>query len=204
VVRGGASFLRRERLLRSIAGMVAVTNLLDAAWTSVLLPVWARETGHGPAVIGLVVGVMSACSVLSSLIAAAIAHRLPRRPVFLAGSLISGAPRFVVLACGAPLWLIVGVYAVSGFGSGFTNPILTAILFERTPPAMYGRVRTLTVAVAWSGIPFGGLVGAGLVALAGLSPALLVCGGAYLVTTTLPGLRKEWADMDREREAAAR
>jgi MFS family permease len=45
-LRGGAAFLRQERLLRSIAGMLAVTNLLDAACFAVLLPVWARDTGY--------------------------------------------------------------------------------------------------------------------------------------------------------------
>ena len=180
-------------------------NLLDAAWISLLLPVWARETGHGPAVIGLVVAVMSAASIVSSALAAAFAHRMPRRPRYLIGFLLGGAPRFVVLALGAPIWLVVAVYVVSGFSMGFINPIIGAIQFERAPREMYGRVRTLVVTVAWSGIPFGGLVGGGLVALLGLSPALLVAGGAYLITTTLPAFQKEWAEMDlRRRLGAAR
>ncbi|WP_216853001.1 MFS transporter [Phytoactinopolyspora halotolerans] len=203
-LRSGADFLRKERLLRSIAGMVAVTNLLDAAWGSILLPVWARESGQGPATIGLVVGVMSGFSALSSLAAAAIAHRLPRRPIYLVGFFIGGAPRFVVLALETPTWVVIGVYAVSGLGTGFLNPIIGAIQFERVPPEMYGRVRTMVVAVAWSGMPFGGVVGGGLIALAGLSPALLICGAVYLITTTLPGLQKEWSEMDRKRRRVTR
>lgn len=202
-LRGGAEFVRGERLLRSIVAMVAITNLLDAAWISVLLPVWARETGHGPAVIGLVVAAMSAASIVSSVLAAAFAHRMPRRPTYLIGFLLGGAPRFVVLALGAPIWLVVAVYVVSGFSMGFINPIIGAIQFERAPREMYGRVRTLVVAMAWSGIPFGGLVGGGLVALLGLSPALLVAGGAYLITTTLPAFQKEWAEMDLRRHLGA-
>jgi MFS family permease len=202
-LRGGAEFVRGERLLRSIVAMVAITNLLDAAWISVLLPVWARATGHGPAVIGLVVAVMSAASIMSSVLAAAFAHRMPRRPTYLIGFLLGGAPRFVVLALGAPIWLIVAVYVVSGFSMGFINPIIGAIQFERAPREMYGRVRTLVVAVAWSGIPFGGLVGGSLVALLGLSPALLVAGGAYLITTTLPAFQKEWAEVDLRRRLEA-
>jgi MFS family permease len=116
---------------------------------------------------------------------------------------LGGAPRFVVLALGAPIWLVIAVYVVSGLGMGFINPIIGAIQFERAPRAMYGRVRTLVVAVAWSGIPFGGLVGGGLVALLGLSPALLVAGAAYLVTTTLPAFQGEWAEMDRQRRLSA-
>jgi hypothetical protein len=53
--------------------------------------------------------------------------------------------------------------------------------------------------VAWSGIPFGGLIGGGLIALVGVAPAAVAAGTAYLVTTAAAGLRKEWADMDRRR-----
>jgi hypothetical protein len=76
-------------------------------------------------------------------------------------------------------------------------------MFERTPQAMFGRVRTIVGAVAWAGMPFGGLLGGGFVALAGLVPALLACGALYLVATTLPGLRPEWKDMDRARHGDA-
>jgi MFS family permease len=201
-LRAGASFVRREPLLRSIVGMVAVTNLLDAAWSSVFLPVWARDSGQGPAVIGLVVGVMSASAILSSALSAAVAHRMPRRPTYILGFLVGGAPRFLVLALGAPTPVVIAVYIAAGFGMGFINPIIGAIQFERTPPEMYGRIRTISVAVAWSGIPFGSLIGGAFVSLAGLPPALLVAGVIYLITTTLPGLQKEWAEMDRERRLA--
>lgn len=76
-LRAGANFLRRDRLLRAITGMLAVTNLLDIAMYSVLLPVWALAAGHGPAVVGLLVAVMSGASIGGSLLAAAIARRCP-------------------------------------------------------------------------------------------------------------------------------
>jgi MFS family permease len=196
---GAAAFFWQERLLRSIAGMLAVTNLLDAACFAVLLPVWARDTGYGPAAIGLLAAVMGACAALSSLLSAASAHRLPRRPVYLFGFLIAGAPRFIVLALAVPLWEVVAVYSASGLGAGFLNPILGAVMFERAPRAMFGRVRTLLAAIASSGLPFGGLLGGGLVAVAGLAPALFVCGAFYFAATTLPGFRKEWDEMDRSR-----
>lgn len=202
-LRGGAAFLRRERLLRSIAGMVAVANLLDGAWTAVLLPVWVRASGHGPELVGLLLSVLFGCSAAASLLAAVIAHRLPRRTVFLVGFLFAGAPRFVTLALGAPLWVTLAVFAVSGFGSGFVNPIIGAVEFERVPRQLYGRVQTLMAAIAWSGMPFGGVVGGALVAIAGPGPALVAFGAVYLVATTLPGLRKEWGEMDRDRRRFA-
>lgn len=198
-LHAGFVFLWRDRLLRSISGMVGVTNLLDAAFQSVLLPVWAYETGRGPAAIGLLAAVQGGFAVGGSLIAAGLAERLPRRITYLLGFLVAGAPRFVVLALEAPLWLTIPVFAVGGFGAGFINPILGAVIFERIPRELLGRVSSLTTALAWAGIPFGGLAGGALVGLAGMAPAMLVCGGIYLVTTTLPGLQREWSEMDRAR-----
>ncbi|MFF2146458.1 MFS transporter [Kitasatospora sp. NPDC058190] len=197
--REGFAFLRSEPLLLAVIVMVGITNLLDAGFTTVLVPVWARESGNGPAAIGLTAGVMGATAVVGSLIAAAVASRLPRRTVFFAGFLLSGAPRFLVLALGAPMWVVVTVFAVGGFGSGFLNPILGAVLFERVPRHLLGRVHALGDSLAWAGIPLGGLLAGGAVALVGLIPSLLTAGVLYFATTTLTGLRPEWREMDRLR-----
>jgi MFS family permease len=194
-LRAGAEFLRGERLLRSIAGMVAATNLLDQAFIAVLLPVWARASGHGADTVGLVISVFGATSIVSALVAARYGDRLPRRPVYLAGFLIGGIPRFAVLALGVPLWTVLATFAAGGLGSGFVNPIIGAVQYERIPARLLGRVRTMTTALAWSGIPFGGLFGAAAIGVAGLSGALWILGGLYLVAIVLPGLRPEWSQM---------
>jgi MFS family permease len=194
-LREGAAFLRSERLLRAIAGMVAATNLLDQAFIAVLLPVWARASGHGAGAVGLVVSVFGATSIVSALAAARYGNRLPRRPVYLTGFVIGGVPRFVVLALGVPLWAVLATCAVGGLASGFVNPIIGAVNYERIPARMLGRVRTLTTALAWSGIPFGGLFGAAAIAVAGLTGAFWVLGALYLVSIVAPGLRPEWSQM---------
>ncbi|MFE6053801.1 MFS transporter [Kitasatospora sp. NPDC056446] len=197
--REGFAFLRSEPLLLTVIVMVGITNLLDAAFVTVLVPVWARESGNGPAAIGLTAGTMGATAVVGSLIAAAVASRLPRRTVFFVGFLLCGAPRFLVLALGAPMWAVLTVFAIGGFGSGFLNPILGAVLFERVPRHLLGRVHALGDSLAWAGIPLGGLVAGASVALIGLIPSLLVAGALYFATTTLAGLRPEWREMDRHR-----
>ncbi|MFE2978269.1 MFS transporter [Streptomyces sp. NPDC059258] len=196
----GFTFLRGEPLLLAVIVMVGITNLLDAALTSLMVPVWAEESGNGPAAIGLVSTALGAAAVGGSLIAAMAAHRLPRRAVFLVGFLLAGAPRFLVLALDAPLAVVLAVFAVSGFGAGFINPVLGAVLVERVPRRMLGRVNALGDSLAWSGIPLGGLLAGAAVTAAGLTPVLLVCGAAYFLTTTLAGLRPEWRAMDRPRE----
>ncbi|MFD1662344.1 MFS transporter [Streptomyces caeni] len=195
----GFTFLRGEPLLLSVIIMCGITNLLDAAIASVLVPVWARESGSGPSAIGLMGSVMGAAAVGGSLIAAVVAHRLRRRVVVLTGFLLAGAPRFLILAFDAPLGAILAVFAVSGFGAGFVNPVLGAVLVERVPRRMLGRVNALGDSLAWAGIPLGGLLAGAAVTAVGLVPVLLACGTAYFLTTNLAGLRPEWRDIDRTR-----
>ncbi|MFJ4093263.1 MFS transporter [Kitasatospora sp. NPDC089913] len=200
--REGFTFLRGEPLLLTVIVTVAVTNLLDAAFLSVLVPVWAQESGGGPAAIGLTGSAWGIAAVAGSLIAAVVAHRLPRRTVFFVGFLLVGAPRFLVLTMDAPMALVVVVFAVSGFGGGFLNPILGAVQLERVPRHLLGRVNALGDSLAWAGIPVGGLLAGAAVSMVGLIPVLLTCGGLYIATTTLSGLRPEWREMDRKRGRA--
>jgi MFS family permease len=188
----GARFLRHDSLLSSIVVMFAATNMLDQAFTSVLLPVWARASGHGSTVVGLVISVFALTSIVAALTAAAIGDRLPRRPTYLIGYIIGGVPRFVAMALGLSLPAVVAVFAIGGLGSGFINPVLSAVTYHRVPAALLGRIRTLLDALGWIGIPFGGLVGAALIALVGLPVTLWITAGCYLGAIILPGLRQEW------------
>ncbi|MER5491975.1 MFS transporter [Streptomyces sp. NPDC002490] len=199
----GYAFLRGDRLLLALSAMIGVTNLLATGFLTVLLPVWALASGHGPATVGLLGTVGGAASVAAGLVAAGIAHRLPRRAVFFTGFLCAGAPRFLVLAAGAPMWLVVAVFVLDGFGSGFLNPILGALRYERVPRPLLGRVSALVHALAWAGIPFGGLLAGAAVGAVGLAPALVAGGALYFLTTTLTGLRPEWRAMDGPRRSGA-
>ncbi|MER6003522.1 MFS transporter [Nonomuraea angiospora] len=195
----GFAFLRGEPLLLAVIVMIAATNLLDAAWSQVLAPVWAMESGHGPAVLGLSVSVLGLASVGGSLVAAAVAHRMRRRPVFFVAFLLGGPPKFLMFAVDMPVWGLVAAFVVIGFSGGFLNPILSAISYERVPRHLLGRVGALQGAVMWAGIPLGGLLGGAAVTAAGLAPVLLACGIAYALVTSLTGLRPEWREMDRLR-----
>lgn len=198
-LRRGASFLRQDRVLRAITGMLIATNLLDQAFMAVLLPVWARESGHGADTVGLVISVFAATSILAALIAAALGDRLPRRTVYMVGFVIGGVPRFLAMALSLPLWAVLAVFAIGGLGSGFINPIIGAVTYERIPDQLLGRVRTLCNALNWAGIPLGGPFAAALLAVSGLTGALLVVGCCYLVAIVVPGLRPEWSQMRRAR-----
>jgi MFS family permease len=195
-LRSGWDHMRRDPILMGIGVMVAVTNLLDAAWSAVLLPVWAKDGGHGVEAVGIIGATFGGAAILGSVVAAAYGARLPRYQVYVVAFLLAGVPRFVALALDWP-WLVILVVAVAGgFAAGFLNPLLGAVLFERIPVELMGRVTSMNLAMSWCLIPFGGLLGGVLVAGLGVSPALLVVGGAYFLTTMVPAVRPRWRELD--------
>ncbi|WP_174530894.1 MFS transporter, partial [Micromonospora maritima] len=103
----GLRFLVREPLLRAMVLLVLVTNLFDAAKTSVLLPVVADRELGGPAAFGLLVGTMGGGALVGSLVFSAIGHRLPRRATFVTAYALCGAPPMWALAAAPPLPVVV-------------------------------------------------------------------------------------------------
>ncbi|EGX58015.1 major facilitator superfamily permease [Streptomyces zinciresistens K42] len=195
-LRAGLQFLRQDRLLRSIAVMLSVTNLIDAAYGSLLIPVWAKETGGGPAAIGALGSVFGIAAVAGSALATALAHRLRRRPTYVIAFLLAGPPRFLVMAFDLPLWTVLAVAVVDGLAIGFVNPILNAVMMERIPRPLLGRVSALTDSVGSAGVPLGPILAGFLVTLAGLGPVLVGCAALYLASTVLPALRPHWRELD--------
>ncbi|MEU4454420.1 MFS transporter [Nocardioides sp. NPDC023903] len=198
----GWHFLRSDRVLLGIAFMVALTNLIDLAWSSVLMPVWGQQHA-GPETIGLLFATFSGFSAAGSAVAAALGNRMRRYPTYLVCFLIAGIPRFLVIAFGAPLWVVFVVFAIGGTSSGFINPILGAIQFERIPAHVLGRVMSLISAFAWGLMPLGGLLGGSLVSAFGLTTALVACGIAYFVVTMFPAIDPTWKQIERRPEEAA-
>ncbi len=196
-LREGWTFLRHDRILLGIAVMVALTNLLDLAFVAVLLPVWAAMTTGSAATVGLVLATFGAAAAVGSICAAAWADRLPRYRTYLIAFLVCGAPRFVVFALDVSIWPVLAVCVASGFASGFLNPILGAVIYERIPEPLMGRVTSLSTAMCFALMPFGGLLGGLLVAGVGLSTALLLTGAAYFLVTMLPAVDPRWREIDR-------
>jgi MFS family permease len=90
------------------------------------------------------------------------------------------------------------VWLLSGLGQGVLNPIIWAIIFERIPTHLLGRVQSLITSLAWAGIPPGPPIAGALIGIVGLSPALVLFGLVYLVVTVLSSLQREWSEMDRD------
>ncbi|MEU8813802.1 MFS transporter [Actinoplanes sp. NPDC048796] len=182
----GFAFLRRDKLFALIVGVLFFTNLADQAYSIVFVPVWVRESGAGPAVLGLLGGVFGLGAVVGSLLYAALATRLPRVPTFAVCFLLAGSPRFFALAATGRLWPVLAIAFGAGLAVAAVNPILMALGYERVPAHLRGRVLGLAVAIGFAGVPLGGLLGGLAVDHAGPRPALLLAGGLYLAVSLVP------------------
>jgi len=79
-LREGIAFVRRDRLMLGIMLMLFLTNLLDQAYGSVFVPVWAKEFFGSPIGLGLASGAFAAGAVTGNLAYTVLAPRLPRFP----------------------------------------------------------------------------------------------------------------------------
>jgi MFS family permease len=198
-LREGFAFLRRDRLLVAIAAMVLVTNLLDQAYSVVLVPVWVRDELGSPLGLGLIGGVFGIGAVAGSALFAWLGPRLPRRRSFAWGFLVAGAPRFVVLALALTLPPMLTVSLVAGLGVGAINPALSSTEYERVPQHLQARVLGALGALAWAGIPLGGLIGGFAVSALGLTATAVLLGSVYLLATLSPFAFRVWQEMDHPR-----
>lgn len=195
-LRSGLRFVRTDRLVAGMTAMVMVTNLLDAAYSSVLVPVYARDVLHSSVALGLIGGVFGGAALAGTLIYGGVGPRLPRWPVFTAAFLVVGAPRFFLLGAQPPLAVVLTGCAVTGLACGAINPVMTAVYFQRVPDRMQSRVFGTTSAGVMLGMPIGA-VGSGLaIDLLGLRATLIATGVLYLVTTLAPLLFPVWRQVD--------
>lgn len=198
----GWSALRADPVLVGLVVMIAFTNLFDQAYATLLLPVWVRNSGLDVSWVGILLAVFSGAAIAGASLAAAVAERLPRLTIYIVGFICAGPVAHITLALNAPLMAIIPIFLLSGFAAGFLNPIIGAILFERIPAALVGRVIALVGALAWALIPFGGLYAGVLVQTIGVYAALGITGIFYMVATLAPALIPSFRQMNRTPAAA--
>lgn len=169
-----------------LALIPAITNMIDIAWTDVLAPAWVISQHHGSQTLGLLFAALTFPAIISSLLATILASRLPRFPVFIVGYLLAGAPRYIAMAMNAPMNVVLMTMVIGGIGSGFLNPILGAVLYERMPEQSRGKIISLTGALTWGLMPIGSLMGGFMSHLIGLQSTLAILGVIYFLVTMTP------------------
>ena len=197
-LREGLAILLGDRLLTLLTWTISVTNLLDAALASVVVPIFVRRTyGEGAsAELGLVFGAFGAGSLLGSLAFGMVGPRLPRRATYLVAfngvALLTCA--FAVLP---PLGALLAIRFAAGLLAAPINPLLMTTFQDRIAPEARGRVYGLLTAGVLAGSPVGVLVAGTAVDGLGLRPVLAAIGIAYVTCTLVMALHPASAGLRR-------
>lgn len=173
----GFVFIWRSSLFSSLIGLTFFNTLFGMAYIT-LLPIFAdRHLGVGSGGYGLLQAASGIGAVLGTLTLAAVAHRLRRGRALLVGGSGFGLG-LMVFSQSPSLPVALVVIALAGFSNTFYQTLVMAILQERVPNALRGRVLGI-YGLCWNLIPLGGVLAAALAALADARFAVLV-GGALV------------------------
>jgi MFS family permease len=169
----GLRFLRRDRLLWTLAITLAISNCLGAPLYAVILPVYARDISGSPADLGFMVAAFGAGSLGGAFLFGLLGHRLPRRTTWIAAYMLLPL-EFWVLAFAPPVPVVAGTLAFIGLIGGGVNPLLVTVRHERIPADLRGRVFSTFSAMASGVQPLGAVLGGAAIEGLGLQMTVIV------------------------------
>jgi MFS family permease len=179
----GVRFLRADPVLRAVIVLFLAVNMLENALIAVLLPAYAQSSGIGARALGLPVAALGAGALAGVLAWGALAPKYGLRRTLGWSLLLSGPPKYVVLAAGAPLSVVVLVFFVSSIAAGPINPVLSVLQLRRIPPVLRGRVLGAAMSGVVASIPAAVLVAGALAEAAGVAAALTAGAACYGLVT---------------------
>jgi len=154
---GGIAYFGRDKLLVRLNVMLAVLGFLMAPMNGVVLPLWAKQAGSGPQIIGILTAVAACVGLVGSFVAIHITEKVRPALIFAGGYLLL-VPQLLVMALGAPLWGVMMAWVVAGFAGAFPPPVMERITYHRPTPEFRSRVRALGSSSVYLGNAVGNLV----------------------------------------------
>lgn len=154
-IAAGLRFIRHDPLLLALAVGLGVANFFGLnPLFAVMLPVYASRNFGSAAALGALITGQGLGALLGAIVFGAIGHRLPRRPIWMAGFLV-GPLRLWTMVLSPPLPVLAAVLLLGGIVSGAFNPLLNTIRHERVPVALRGRIFGTFSAIASVAAPLG-------------------------------------------------
>jgi MFS family permease len=187
------------------AGFVAYCSY--AICRTPLLPLFARELGAGPSLIGFVMGASTLTGIVVKLPAGALSDIFGRRRLLLAGALVFATLPFTYLAASTLLVLILLRFA-HGSATAIFGPVASATLSDIAPPGGRGTwLSTYSTAQgagqALGPVLAGYLIAAGRFDLAFAAAGLIGVGVPIIIvagwrgTLEAPSNRQPWREFKR-------
>ncbi len=180
-IREGLGYLLHHRVLRALAVMVAVDNLITSAVLAVFV-LFALDSvhmdldgfGYGVLMTGIAAG-----AIVGAISEPALERRLGRSNVLFLTVIGTSASMLVPALTGNPVAVFVAL-AIAGVMMMWWNVVTVSLRQRITPDHLLGRVNASYRLFAWGAMPIGALLG-GLIAEAfGIVSVFVVAGLANL------------------------
>lgn len=177
----GLTYLRRDRILLTVAGATAGANLWLMALNAVEVVFLVRDVRVSSGWIGALFAFSGAGGLVGSLTARRLISRLGiSRVARSALAVTAPAALLIPLARhGAGVIFFAGACPIVSFGIALVGVAFQTLRLERCPPEFIGRLATSSRSITALAIPLGALCGGTLGQLIGARLALLVMAGSY-------------------------
>jgi MFS family permease len=183
-IREGLQWLWAHRLIRSLAIMLGIWNLVSTA-TGAILVLFALEVLHlHDVAYGLLFTAWAAGGLVGSFVATRIIGRLGHARALL-GTVVVGAATSAGIGLGSSPWLVGALLAVEGVAIVVWNVITVSARQALVPPALFGRVNSVYRFVGWGVMPVGAALGGVLAKTIGLRAPYLLAAAVLVVMAVL-------------------
>jgi MFS family permease len=179
------------------AGFVAYCSY--AICRTPLLPLFARELGAGPALIGFVMGASTLTGIVVKLPAGTLSDVFGRRRLLIAGALVFASLPFTYLAV-STLFVLVLLRFVHGAATAIFGPVASASLSDVAPPASRGTWLSTYSTLQGTGQALGPVLAGYLIATGRFDLAFLASG---LIGVAVPFIVAGWPGVSRVGPARA-
>ncbi len=153
-----------------------------------LLPLFARELGATPAMVGFVVGASTLTGILVKLPAGAWSDVLGRRPMLMLGTLVFATLPFTYLGV-ATLGPLVALRFLHGSATAIVGPVASASLSDLAPPARRATWLSTYSTAQGTGQALGPVI-AGYLIASGRYDLAFLAAGLFAIAT--PFLAARW------------
>lgn len=165
-----------------------------------LLPLFARDLGAGPSMIGVVVGASTVTGILVKMPAGALSDILGRRPLLLAGALVFALMPFTYLGASS-LAALIGLRFLHGSATAVFGPVANATVSDLAPLAQRGAWLGTYATAQGAGQAVGPALAGYLIATGRFDLAFIAAG---LIGLAAPLIVGTWSPSLPVHDAAAR
>ena len=174
----GVTVLARDPVLGSLCVLVIAVAVMEAAWTTVVAPVFGQRVLDSSLALGALFGGFGAGALAGNAGFPWLASRCSTHRLLCAGLILMGPVRYGVLASTGCVPVLVAASVVAGIGAGVLGPLWLTLQYDRVAPALQGHVFGVTFGLEQAGVALGALAGG--IALAQVSPQTALAGAAIL------------------------